>query len=76
MNAEDRLTQLTTGPMTRTLHGIRRRLELLNCDDLSLLCRHYQCDIGRLEAEFWADVRPRPRRSRKNLRSEISEGIT
>lgn len=74
-----RLEQLTTGPMTETLHGIRRRLSLLNWDDLLLLCRYFQCDISRLEDKFWWSVRPdlhRPKGDQKStIKNHTSEAI-
>lgn len=55
--APDRITQLTTGPMTQTLRGIRRRIRYLTIDDLILLCRHFQCSIADLDYRFWAVAR-------------------
>lgn len=55
--APDRITQLTTGPMTQTLRGIRRRMQYLAIEDLILLCRHFQCSIVELDYRFWAVAR-------------------
>ncbi len=53
MGEEDRIVELSHGPVLGTLAGARARVASLGVGDLMLLLDYYDCDLDRLHHKLW-----------------------